>query len=65
MKTEEMNRKQLAGMFDHTLLKADATPRDFEKLCEESNRYGSLKRLDIVFGDLNVGNACVLLHKLL
>ena len=40
MKTEEMNRKQLAGMFDHTLLKADATPRDFEKLCEESNRYG-------------------------
>ena len=40
MKTEEMNRKQLAGIFDHTLLKADATPRDFEKLCEESNRYG-------------------------
>ncbi len=31
MKTEEMNRKQLAGMFDHTLLKADATPRDCVK----------------------------------
>lgn len=40
MNRKEMNEKQLAGMFDHTLLKAYATPHDFERLCEESIRYG-------------------------
>ena len=31
---------QLAKMIDHTLLKADATPADVEKLCDEARRYG-------------------------
>lgn len=34
-----MNRlteRQLANMFDHTYLKADATPQQMEKLCEEA-----------------------------
>ena len=29
----------LAGMIDHTLLKADATAEDLRKLCEEARRY--------------------------
>ena len=32
--------KDLAGMIDHTLLKADATAEDLRKLCEEARTYG-------------------------
>ena len=32
--------KQVAAMVDHTNLHADATTRDFEKLCEEAKNYG-------------------------
>ncbi len=32
--------EQLAGMFDHTLLKADASRAGFEKLCDEARSYG-------------------------
>jgi len=30
----------LAGMIDHTLLKADATTEQFSKLCDEAKQYG-------------------------
>ncbi len=36
-----MNRKQLAGMFDHTFLKAYATKEDFIKLCNEAKEIGA------------------------
>lgn len=32
--------EQIARMIDHTLLKADATPADVEKLCAEARQYG-------------------------
>lgn len=32
--------EQLAGMIDHTLLKADATKEQFSKLCAEAREYG-------------------------
>lgn len=32
--------KEVAGMVDHTNLKADATRADFQKLCDEAVRYG-------------------------
>jgi len=34
-----MNRKQLSAMFDHTLLKPDATEQAIIKLCEEASAY--------------------------
>lgn len=34
-----MNKKQLAGMIDHTVLKADATEAEVRKLCEEAKEY--------------------------
>ncbi len=34
-----MNKKELAGMIDHTLLKAYATNEDFIKLCQEAKDY--------------------------
>lgn len=34
-----MNKKELAGMIDHTLLKAYATNEDFEKLCQEAKTH--------------------------
>lgn len=40
MKTGNMTPEQLAKYFDHTQLRAYATYRDFEVLCEESRRYG-------------------------
>ena len=36
-----MNRKELAGMMDHTLLKAFATPADIEKICKEAAEIGA------------------------
>lgn len=36
-----MNKKQLAGMFDHTFLKAYATKEDFIKLCNEAKEIGA------------------------
>lgn len=38
MKT--MTREQLAGMMDHTFLKAYAEKKDFEKLCGEAKEHG-------------------------
>lgn len=35
-----MTVRELAGMFDHTLLRADATREEFRVLCEDSARYG-------------------------
>jgi deoxyribose-phosphate aldolase len=32
--------RQFAQLFDHTLLRADATPSQIEKLCEEARTYG-------------------------
>ncbi len=34
------NRRHLAAMIDHTLLKPEATARDVERLCEEAVAYG-------------------------
>lgn len=34
-----MVTKDLAGMIDHTLLKADATREQLQRLCEEAKRY--------------------------
>ena len=34
-----MNNIELAKMIDHTILKANATQNDFEKLCEEAKKY--------------------------
>lgn len=36
-----MNRKELAAMMDHTLLKATATTEDIEKLCQEAIDIGA------------------------
>ena len=35
----ELSAAQLAGMIDHTLLKADATRAEIVKLCEEARQY--------------------------
>lgn len=35
-----ISRKELANMFDHTLLKPYATKQDFEKLCREADENG-------------------------
>ena len=35
-----MKQKELAGMMDHTLLKATATPAQIEKLCKEALEIG-------------------------
>lgn len=40
MTAKNITPKQLAKYFDHTQLRAYATNKDFEKLCEESRRYG-------------------------
>ena len=40
MKSNEITREQLAGMMDHTFLKAYATDADFEKLCGEAKEHG-------------------------
>lgn len=37
---KKLTREQLAGMFDHTFLKAYATKADFEKLCGEAKENG-------------------------
>lgn len=41
MKVEELNVKKLAGMFDHTFLKAYATKDDFIRLCSEAREMGT------------------------
>lgn len=40
MNSNELTREQLAGMMDHTFLKAYATDADFEKLCGEAKENG-------------------------
>ncbi|HCR44057.1 MAG TPA: deoxyribose-phosphate aldolase [Ruminococcaceae bacterium] len=39
MENVKLSPEDLAGMIDHTLLKPDALPEDFEKLCRESMEY--------------------------
>ncbi len=36
----EITKKMVAGMVDHTNLKAFATREDFQKLCDEATEYG-------------------------
>lgn len=36
-----LTRKELAGMMDHTLLKAFATPADIDKICKEAMEIGA------------------------
>jgi deoxyribose-phosphate aldolase len=38
--TKNITLKELAGMVDHTLLRADAKKEEFAKLCEEADSYG-------------------------
>lgn len=40
MEMEKLTRDELAGMMDHTLLKAYAVEEDFKKLCEEAAGNG-------------------------
>ena len=40
MNTENLTEKELAGMFDHTNLKAFADDAAMEKLCSEAREYG-------------------------
>lgn len=40
MKIEELTRTQLADMFDHTNLHADASAADMKKLCDEAGENG-------------------------
>lgn len=35
-----MNHKEFAKLFDHTLLRPDALPAEFEKLCSEAAQWG-------------------------
>lgn len=35
-----ITKKELANMIDHTLLRADAVPAEFETLCKEADEYG-------------------------
>lgn len=39
MNTKEISPAQLAAYIDHTVLKADATVKDIEKLCAEAREY--------------------------
>jgi deoxyribose-phosphate aldolase len=39
MKTAALSPRQLAAFIDHTLLRADATVSDIEKLCAEAREY--------------------------
>lgn len=36
-----MNKKELAAMMDHTLLKATATPSQIKKICDEAKEIGA------------------------
>lgn len=40
MNSETITKKQLANLFDHTLLKPYASKVELKKLCEESDSYG-------------------------
>lgn len=53
-----MNRKELAGMMDHTLLKAFATPADIEKICKEAAEIGAAS---VCVNPVNVAEAAKLL----
>ena len=53
-----MNRKELAGMMDHTLLKAFATPADVEKICKEAAEIGAAS---VCVNPVNVAEAAKLL----
>ena len=39
MKLQDLTKEAVAGMIDHTNLKATATRADIEKLCEEAKAY--------------------------
>ena len=51
---EKMTKEQLANMFDHTLLKPFATKEDFQRLCEDSKKYGFMRRLPPNAKNINV-----------
>jgi len=40
MNVLNISAEKLAGMIDHTLLKANARKEDFERLCQEAVKYG-------------------------
>lgn len=40
MKIQDLTKKKLANMFDHTCLKAFAKESDFKQLCEEARDHG-------------------------
>ena len=43
-----MNKKELAAMMDHTLLKATATPRQIKKICDEAKEIGAASVLSLI-----------------
>lgn len=53
-----MNKKELAGMMDHTLLKAFATPEQIEKVCKEAIEIGAAS---VCVNPVNVPQAAKLL----
>ena len=53
-----ITRKELAGMMDHTLLKAFSTPADIEKVCKEAMEIGAAS---VCVNPVNVKQAAALL----
>lgn len=53
-----MTKKELAGMMDHTLLKAFATPKDIAKICKEAVEIGAAS---VCVNPVNVKQAAELL----
>jgi deoxyribose-phosphate aldolase len=53
-----MTKKELAGMMDHTLLKAVATPDDIKTVCEEAKQIGAAS---VCVNPANVSQAAKLL----
>ncbi|MCX6084096.1 MAG: 2-deoxyribose-5-phosphate aldolase, partial [Caldiserica bacterium] len=42
MYTDQITRKELARLMDHTLLRPEATCADIERLCAEAAQLGTL-----------------------
>jgi deoxyribose-phosphate aldolase len=53
-----MTKKELAGMMDHTLLKAAATPDDIKAVCDEAKQIGAAS---VCVNPVNVSQAAKLL----
>ena len=41
----KLTKKELAGYFDHTFLKAFATEKDLKNLCDEAKSIGAAKEV--------------------